>query len=807
MLDRSGDVPSNGPTFVLPWTQRDEPLVAVPKSAPESHPSPEKLATKPPTPIKVPSQFGASKPQEKKATVKEVPHNLAFGKFVAQALENAFQPGSQEEAAAALCNPPTVLPAPKLTITQLPPPEPRSKPPPKVTQKSLSGPSASNRLTGAEQLESPARQPLQALNRKVPVPEVGPTREPVRGRNANGAVTMVLIPASDDTKLSSSSKQNSSSQSVPSSLPVLPSTHHKPSQLGPSSEPQLQHPASQPDISIAHKGDCVVVQVNESVADIETSHNRSGNTQSSLEYASTQEEGRVAVCAGPQDSASKPTEVVVVTEEAAAQTLESPLPRIVAICGAESPQSVIEEVDELESDSEKGDHPPAAKRKLKPVTSNPSVKATEHLQSSEATKPDPPSKRPSKPAPRPDSIVERVPSPSSSKLPPMPFVVIERKRGLTIPTDEKTPPAQKRRFSSSSSEGFPVLQPTKRSKVGGYNSPAKMTLPRTSRTPLPAEESDIGSHISKGIDVALKENHAVRKPAISDVSRSAKGKGRAEGIKGLENISTSADAGRQLETVQVYAKKKVPDTGSKRKPSDAFSAQDDSRDAKRPKVAKEPEPRKLGKQLSFVDPNELKRPFRSKPQIHKTPYSKETAATTTTNIVEPDNDGRTSKYFNPQIYRGPEYPRLMTTPEAGQLQKVVRSDEVVHENGRDFGDIRSRIDSRKASKSDMDHRLPGKGQNTSRVPDDDEPSGRSAAHTRVQKQKQVKGTERDLVPTQSQYPPTRKLGSFAPDLNPPPLPGLPGGRLTNRRLREILIRTGKVRTRETKAAESNHTGR
>jgi hypothetical protein len=312
--------------------------------------------------------------------------------------------------------------------------------------------------------------------------------------------------------------------------------------------------------------------------------------------------------------------------------------------------------------------------------------------------------------------------------------------------------------------------------------------------------------VYKEIPRTLEENRDAQKSVVSSVS---KGKGRAEGIKGLENISTSADAGGESETVQAQIKKKAPDTGSKRKPSDAFSAQDDSRDIKRPKVAKEPEPRKLGKQLSFVDPDKLKRPFRSKPQalVRKTTHHQETTKAAITGLAEPGDNERTSKYFNPQLYRGPEHPRITTTPDAEEPQKVIRGDEVVQENGRYSGDIRLRIDPPKTNKSDLDRKLPGKGQNASRAPDDDKPPGRSAARTRVQQPKPVKEAEMDLFTTQSQYPPTRKLGSFAPDLNPPPLPGLPAGRLLGKRLREILIRTGKVRTREAKAAESNQAGR
>jgi len=131
----------------------------------------------------------------------------------------------------------------------------------------------------------------------------------------------------------------------------------------------------------------------------------------------------------------------------------------------------------------------------------------------------------------------------------------------------------------------------------------------------------------------------------------------------------------------------------------------------------------------------------------------------------------------------------------------------VHENGRDSGDLRPRVDSRKTSTSNPDRQLHGESRKTFRVPGDDEPPGRSAAATRAQRSKSDKDMERDWVVAESQYPPARKMGSFAPDLNPSFLPGLPGGRLMNEQLREILIRTGKVRVRQAKAAESNQNGR
>ena len=290
-----------------------------------------------------------------------------------------------------------------------------------------------------------------------------------------------------------------------------------------------------------------------------------------------------------------------------------------------------------------------------------------------------------------------------------------------------------------------------------------------------------------------------------------KGKERTEGINGLENINLPKGPTREeAEVVQVQAKKKAPDTGSKRKPSDAFSAQDNSRDTKRPKVTvtEEPEPRKPRKPLSFVDPDRLKRPFRSRPQARKTSAQHETTVTAEPSTTSrPNNDERTSKYFNPQLYREPEYPRMTTTPKAEPPRKVVNAKpdskrkETARENRRNSGDLRPHIDSRKASTSNSERRLPGESRKASRVPAN---GGRSAEPARAQYSKfDEEDVEGDSIVN---YPPARKLGSFTPDLNPPLLPGLPGGRLTNKRLREILIRTGKVRVKEAKAAESNQNG-
>ena len=105
-----------------------------------------------------------------------------------------------------------------------------------------------------------------------------------------------------------------SSQSIPSPQPIPPS------------KPRIQRPASQPDGLITQDGDSVVVQVKETVAEVEKVQGSAGNTQSSLEYASTQDESRVVVDADPPKSVDKPTDVVVVTEKADDGPPELPLP-------------------------------------------------------------------------------------------------------------------------------------------------------------------------------------------------------------------------------------------------------------------------------------------------------------------------------------------------------------------------------------------------------------------------------------------------------------------------------------------------
>ena len=781
------DEPSGGPSFELPGSQRDDPLVTAPKLNPETHPSPEKRATELSSPVKEPAPPVVPKPpQKKEAVAKKTPRGLVFGESILQAIELAFQRGGPEEIAPTTHDPSIAPPAPKVTVAQLPPPKPRSKPPSKATQSSLLGPSPSplDRLAETNHSEPPVRRPFEALNRKVPAPEVGPTREPVRGRNENGVPTMVLIPASDDTKLSSPVKQSSSSQPIQSSQSI------------PSSEPQIQHPASLPDKSIVQDGDSIVVQVNDTVADTEKIQDLMGNTQSSLEYASTQDEHKAPVDAEPPEPVDKPLEVAAVTAKGADEPLESPLPRIAVIHEVESQQSVVveneEEVDELEDDSDAAGRGPVVKRRSRLVPSKHPPKAAKNPKPNKSIKPTSSSKTPSKPASRADSVVEKAPSRSPSKLPPKPVVLIERKRTPVAPTDERATITHKRRLSPPSEEGLPVPQPVKRSKIHGHHPAVQTELPSIPRTPSPLPQKGPNS-------------------VVSSVSRSVKGKERAEGIKGLEKISAPEVEREESEVVKVPAKKKAPDTGSKRKPSDAFSARDDSRDGKRQKVAKEPEPRKLVKQLSFVDPDKLKRPF-GKPQTRKTSTHHGTTRVATAKppaVAQPDRDGQTSKYFNPQIFRKPEYPRMETAPpqKAVDPKPDLGNRDSAHENGRDSGELQPRNDSRKASASNLDRQLPGKSRKTPHVLDDDEPPGRPVAPTRAQYPKLVKNVGKELIATESEDPPARKLGSFAPDLNPPPLLGLPGGRLMNKQLREILIRTGKVRVREAKAAESNPNGR
>ena len=774
---------------MLPWTQRDDPPIAVPKPNPEAHPSPqkqtteppspEKQATKPPSPIKEPAPPIVSKPpQDTKTAAKKPPRTLAFGESVFQAIELAFQQGGSEETAPATNGPTVALPTPKVTVAQVPPPKPRSKPPSKVIQSSLPGPSPSplDRLAEANHTESPVRRPFEVLNRKVPLPEVGPTRDPVRGRSENGVPTMVLIPASDETKVSSPLKQNSSSQPVQSSQSIPSSQRIPPSDRLPSSElassSQAQHSAPQPDNSIAQDGDSVMVQVNETVADIENVQDHTGNTQSSLEYASTQDENRIAVDAEPQNLVEKPPEVVAVTVGAASEPQTSPHPQIAVIREVESQQSVVveeEEVDELEDDSDVGDHRPVVKRKPKPASSKPSTKTAEQPKRGKPVNPAPSPKAPSKPTSWANSVVER--APTRSPLPPKPIVLIKRKRTPAIPVDERVPTGQKRRLQTPAEEG-PIPQPLKRSRIHGHHA-AQTTLLPTPRTPSPLPQEGQNS-------------------VVLNTSRSVKGKERAKGIKGLEKINTAETLEREeSEVVKLQVKKPAPDTGSKRKPSDAFSARDNSREVKRQKVAEEFEQRKPKKQLSFVDPDKLKRPFR-KPQVRKASPQRQVAVATTAKpaaAAQTDQDGRTSKYFNPHFYREPEYPQVATTtPEKEPPQRTanpkrdVGNKATTQQNGRDPGELRPRNDSRKASTSNSDR------------------------PARAQHPKPTKKVEKNAVVSEPQFPTSRKLGSFAPDLNPPPLPGFPGGRLMNKQLRDILIRTGKVRVREAKAAELNRNG-
>lgn len=122
-----------------------------------------------------------------------------------------------------------------------------------------------------------------------------------------------------------------------------------------------------------------------------------------------------------------------------------------------------------------------------------------------------------------------------------------------------------------SEEGFPAI---KHGRVHDQH-PIKTTLSPIPRTPpLPREE---------------------RNSAVPTVSWSAKGslKERADG---LDNIKVCRGAKREeAEVIQIQAEKKAPDSGTNRKLSDVFSAQDDSKDAKRPKVTEELEARKPAK--------------------------------------------------------------------------------------------------------------------------------------------------------------------------------------------------------------------
>ncbi|KAF9654002.1 hypothetical protein BDM02DRAFT_3182422 [Thelephora ganbajun] len=212
------------------------------------------------------------------------------------------------------------------------------------------------------------------------------------------------------------------------------------------------------------------------------------------------------------------------------------------------------------------------------------------------------------------------------------------------------------------------------------------------------------------------------------------------------------------------------DTDSKRKYSGALSAQDDSKDVKRQKVAKGPGPRKPGKHLSFVDPNKFKRPFHSKHQIRKISAQNGTTKTTEPSAVaQPDEDEWTNKYFNARFYREPKYPRMTAAFETEPLQKVTKSKEAAYGNGRDSGGLRPRNESRRTGTSNSSHQLPGKNRKTARVPNDDESPGRSAAPVRVQHSEPLrKDMERDLVAIEFQYPLARKSGLYALDLNSPP---------------------------------------
>jgi hypothetical protein len=119
----SSNEPSGGPSFVLPWTQRDDPLVAASKPNQEAHPSPEKQVTSLLSPVEESARSVASKPpQEKETLANNVPRVLAFGDTVFQAIELAFQQGGAERVASTTHDSSMALP-PKVTIAQLPSPE------------------------------------------------------------------------------------------------------------------------------------------------------------------------------------------------------------------------------------------------------------------------------------------------------------------------------------------------------------------------------------------------------------------------------------------------------------------------------------------------------------------------------------------------------------------------------------------------------------------------------------------------------------------------------------------------------------
>ena len=765
------DESSDGPKFLLPYTQHDDAPAVELKSTPGPHPSPEEQVTKPPTRVAEPS---VPEPSKKKET--KLPRSLE--ESLTQAIKEAFPQDTPLEAATTTHDTLGASPAPRAAVPVLPSLQPLSKQSSTVIQKSFPGPPLSplGRPTETEDLESPVRQPFQALNRKVPAPKVGPTWESIRGRNENGIVAMVLVPASDEIKPPSQSKQNSSSQPVqssqyiPSSLPALSSPAHlPPSRLVPSSGPQVLQFVSQQDQSAAQEDDSIAVHVNESVANLENLQDIIGVTQSSLEYASTQDDDKVGTNSNPQARTDNPTGTSVTTEKVVGEPVESPLPQIATIREVESPQSIAEEVDELEGDSDGTGNPPVSKRKSNPT--KPPRKATKRLQPNGQGKPKPTS----------NSVVEKAPSRLPPSPLPGPIVVAEHKPTPPPFKGQGTSTPRKRRPASPSEEGFPAPQPLKRSKIHGYLPPPQAALVPVPNTPSPPPQGR-------------------RSPVAPDPPQSAKGKGRAEGIRGLENIGTSESVSRDnLGGIQVQAEKS-PGTGPKRKPSDAFSVQNDSRIVKRPKVVPEPKVRKPVKQLSFVDPHMLRQPFRTKPQVRKVPFPQVATATPDPSAaVEPEENGRTSKYFNPQIYRKPSYPRISSTTE--EQPKAVSSKETLDENDRPPENAQQRIDPRKASTSHSERQLET-NRKTPRTLDAGESSGRLAAHARIQLSRSTDDAERDFVLTESHHPPGRKLGSFAPDLNPPPLFGLPGGRLMNKQLREILIRTGKVRTREAKATES-----
>ena len=112
----------------------------------------------------------------------------------------------------------------------------------------------------------------------------------------------------------------------------------------------------------------------------------------------------------------------------------------------------------------------------------------------------------------------------------------------------------------------------------------------------------------------------------------------------------------------------------------------------------------------------------------------------------------------------------------------------MRENGRNYGDLRPQIDSRKTSTSDSNADcLARVGKGLISPIATGGPMGLRAPSVR-NKEEDVGGNS---VAREVNNLPARKLGSFTQGLNPPLWPGLPGDRLTNEWLRAILIRIEK----------------